>query len=140
MEKIGFSLNKVNTLQFAIIEDAYNSNLNDFNIETNLGYGLDLDNSSMLSLVKIQYEQNETPFLIIEVSCEFDIDKKYWGKFENENSVSIPKRFMAHLAVITVGTSRGVLHEKTQNTKFNEFVLPTINVAKMIKEDGEFSK
>ena len=140
MEKIGFSLNKINTLQFAIIEDAYNSDLNDLNIETNLGYGLDIENSSMVSLVKIQYEQNETPFLIIEVSCEFDIDKEYWKEFEKDSSVSIPKAFMAHLAVITVGASRGVLHEKTQNTKFNEFVLPTINVAKMIKKDGEFSK
>jgi hypothetical protein len=140
MEKIGFNLNKINTLQFAIIEDAYNSDLNDFNIETNLGYGLDIENSSMLSLVKIQYEQNETPFLIIEVSCEFDIDKKHWKEFDRESLVSIPKGFMAHLAVITIGISRGVLHEKTQNTKFNEFILPTINVAKIIKKDGEFSK
>jgi len=47
---------------------------------------------------------------------------------------------MAHFAMITVGTTRDVLHEKTRNTKFNEFILPIINIAKMIKKDGTFEK
>lgn len=140
MNKIGFNLTKINTLQFAIIEDAFNADLDKFNIETNLGYGVDSENSSILSLVKIQYEQNKVPFLIIEVSCEFDVAKDFWKEFESDKSITIPKGFMAHLAMITVGTTRGVLHEKTKNTKFNEFVLPTIDVAKMIEKDGEFNK
>jgi hypothetical protein len=140
MTKIGFNLTKINTLQFAIIEDTFDSKLDEFNVETNLGYGLDEENNSILSLVKIQFEQKELPFMIIEVSCEFDIDKGFWDKFENSDSITIPKGFMAHLAMITVGTSRGVLHGKTKNTKFNDFILPMINVAEMIKEDGEFSK
>ncbi|WP_262906606.1 hypothetical protein [Tenacibaculum finnmarkense] len=42
--------------------------------------------------------------------------------------------------MITVGTTRGVLHSKTDNTIFNEFILPTLNVSQMITEDGEFEK
>jgi hypothetical protein len=140
MTKIGFNLNKINTLQFAIIDDAFNSEMDEFNIETNLGYGLDVESESMLSLVKIQFEQKDVPFMIVEVSCEFDVVKSFWDKFENSESILIPKGFMAHLAMITVGTTRGVLHEKTKNTKFNKIVVPMINVTKMIKEDGEFSK
>lgn len=140
MDKIGFNLTKINTLQFAIIEDAFNSDRDKFNIETNLGYGVDSENGSILSLVKIQYEQNKVPFLIIEISCEFDVTKDFWKEFENDKSIIIPKAFMAHLAMITVGTTRGILHEKTKNTKFNEFVLPTINITKMIEKDGEFDK
>ncbi|WP_036823626.1 hypothetical protein [Polaribacter sp. Hel1_85] len=140
MTKIGFNLNKINTLQFAIIDDAFNSELDEFNVETNLGYGLDTESDSMLSLVKIQFEQKEVPFMIIEVSCEFDVVKSFWDKFKDSESIIIPKGFMAHLAMITVGTTRGILHEKTRNTKFNEFIVPMINVSEMIKEDGEFSK
>lgn len=140
MDKIGFNLTKINTLQFAIIEDAFNADIDKFNIETNLGYGVDIENGSILSLVKIQYEQNKIPFLIIEVSCEFDIFKNFWKEFESVKYVTIPKGFMAHLAMITVGTTRGVLHEKTKNTRFNELILPTINVEKMIEKDGEFNK
>jgi hypothetical protein len=140
MDKIGFNLTKINTLQFAIIEDAFNADIDKFNIETNLGYGVDSENSSILSSVKIQYEQNKVPFLIIEVSCEFNVFKNFWKEFESVKSITIPKGFMAHLAMITVGTTRGVLHEKTKSTRFNELVLPTINVEKMIKKDGEFNK
>ena len=140
MKKIGFNLNKINTLQFAIIEDAFNTDIDEFNIETNLGYGVDSENGSILSLVKIQFEQKNIPFLIIEVSCEFDVVDDFWKEFDSNKSITIPKEFIAHLAMITVGTTRGILHEKTKNTKFNEFVLPTINVAAMIEKDGEFDK
>lgn len=140
MDKIGFNLTKINTLQFAIIEDAFNTDIDKFNIETNLGYGVDSENGSILSVVKIQFEQNDIPFLIIEVSCEFDVVEDFWKEFDSNKSIIIPKGFMAHIAMITVGTTRGVLHEKTKNTKFNEFVLPTINVAKMIEKDGKFDK
>ncbi len=138
MDKIGFNLSKINTQQFAIIEDGFDGNNDKFKIEINLGFGVDTVNRSMLSSVKIQFVQNKKPFLIIEVSCEFDIDKEFWKEFNGENSVTVPKGFMAHLAMITVGTTRGVLHAKTKDTKFNEFVLPTINVSKMIENDGVF--
>jgi hypothetical protein len=140
MDNIGFKINKINTQQFAIIEDSYDSDNEEFSIETNLGFGIDSENTAIISLVKIQFEQKNIPFLIIEVSCEFDIDPSFWNKFENEESITMPKGFMAHLAMITVGTTRGVLHSKTENTKFNEFVLPTLNVTEMINKDGEFKK
>lgn len=138
MNKIGFKLKKINTDQFAYIDDAYDDENDEFNLETNIGFGIDSSNSAIKSSVKIQFEQNEKPFLIIEASCEFDIDPKMWKDFTDETKVKIPKGFMAHLAVITVGTTRGILHDKTENTPYNEFILPTLNVADMIKEDVEF--
>lgn len=140
MNKIGFQLKKINTHQFAFIDDAYDDENQEFNLETNISFGIDPSNSAIKSSVKIQFEQNDKAFLIIEVSCEFNIDPKIWKDFTNEKTVKIPKRFMAHLAVITVGTTRGVLHSKTENTRYNEFILPTLNVADMLQEDVEFKK
>ena len=141
MNKIGFNLNKINTLQFAIIEDAYDNSIEEFGLDVNLGFGMDFENHAIMSLVKVQFEQNKNnPFLVLEVSCEFDIDSKFWEEFEDKTTVILPKGFMAHLAMITVGTTRGVLHNKTDNTQFNSYILPTINVAKMISNDGEFKK
>ncbi|MCF6347168.1 MAG: hypothetical protein L3J20_02555 [Flavobacteriaceae bacterium] len=140
MDKIGFKLSKINTDQFAIIEDAYDNENDEFRLGINLGFGVDSENAAILSLVKIKFEQNNTPFLIIEVSCEFDIVSEFWKEFDNEEIIKIPKGFMAYLAMITVGTTRGILHSKTDNTKFNEFILPTLNVSEMITEDGQFKK
>ncbi len=140
MDNIGFKLNRINTQQFAIIEDSFDSENDEFSIDTNLGFGVDSNNAAIISVVKIQFEQKQVPFLIIEVSCEFDISPEFWEEFNGKDTIVMPKGFMAHLAMITVGTTRGVLHTKTENTKFNEYVLPTLNITEMITEDGEFKK
>ena len=37
--------------------------------------------------------------------------------------------------MIAVGTARGILHAKTEATKFNQFLIPPINVVELIKDD-----
>ena len=54
------------------------------------------------------------------------------------NVVKVSKGFMQHIAMLTVGTTRGILHAKTEGTCFNKYVLPAINVAELIKDDVEF--
>ncbi len=140
MNKIGFKLEKINTEQFAIIESSYDECNDDIGLEANVKFGTSTEDSAVISIIKFQFEQKEKPFLIIEVSCEFSIEEDKWGEFSNGKTIDIPKGFLAHLAMITVGTTRGVLHSKTDNTKFNEFILPTLNVSEMITEDGAFEK
>jgi hypothetical protein len=45
---------------------------------------------------------------------------------------------LRYLATITVGTTRGILHDKTGNTRFNKYQLSTINVTEMINKDSVF--
>ena len=47
----------------------------------------------------------------------------------------LPSGFVCHLAMLAIGTARGVLHAKTENTLFNKYLIPTINVAELIKDD-----
>lgn len=140
MNKIGFKLEKINTEQFAIIESSYDDSNDGIGLEANVKFGINTEDSAIISIIKFQFEQNDKPFLIIEVSCEFSIGQDKWNKFSSEKTIHIPKALLAHLAMITIGTTRGILHSKTDNTKFNEFILPTLNVAEMITEDGEFEK
>ncbi|MBE7651964.1 hypothetical protein [Tenacibaculum finnmarkense] len=140
MNEIGFKLEKINTEQFAIIEDAYDTCCEEIGLEAIVKFGINSENPAIISIIKFQFEQNKKPFLIIEVSCEFGIEETKWNIFNKGTKIHIPKDFLAHLAMITVGTTRGVLHSKTDNTIFNEFILPTLNVSQMITEDGEFEK
>ena len=76
--------------------------------------------------------------MTIQISCFLKIEDSAWESFKLNNQITFPKDFIAHMAMITVGTSRGVLHSKTEGTIFNKYILPTINVAKMIPEDITF--
>lgn len=140
MNKIGFILEKINTDQFAIIENSFDSSNDNYGIETNIGFGIDFENKGIMSSVEFQFVQDKNPFIVVKASCEFHIEEDFWTSIENKEFVTLPKEFMAHLSMITVGTTRGILHSKTENTKFNDYILPTINVAEMFKEDGVFPK
>jgi hypothetical protein len=136
---VEFSIVKVRTEQFAIIEKAF-AETEPINLNTNLRFAIDRDERLVAVFMLFKFEQKEIPFLIIEVSCRFLIAPESWGEFTKDDVATvIPKGFLTHLGMITVGTARGVLHTKTEGTGFNDFVLPTINVIEMVKEDVSFS-
>lgn len=133
---VGFSLAKINTMQFAIIEDSFKEGL-PINLDLNIKFGLNVEHKVLSVFFTFKLLQEKNPFLIIEVGDYFNIDGDSWSKFIDvkNNSITFPKGFASHLVLLTIGTTRGVLHSKTENTPFNKFVLPTINVNELIKSD-----
>ena len=133
-EAIKFALTKINTDQFAIIENAFKQG-DDVNVKIGLQFGANKENRILSVKVSIQFEQRELPFLIIEASCAFSIEPTDWNKLVQKNNIIVPKRVMTHFAVLTVGTVRGILHAKTEGTNYNGFVIPTVNVTELITTD-----
>lgn len=138
--QIGFQLNNITTEQFAIIEDAYDKAIDNANMSISLKFGLNKEDKFVASFVKVQFEQNDKAFLVIEVGNHFKINDTSWQDIKSsEDTVLLPRGFAAHLVMLTIGTLRGVLHNKTENTEFNKFILPTINVMELIKSDVELA-
>lgn len=134
---INFSLLKIKTEQFAIFEENFNKN-EVINLITNLSFGLNSNDKVFLVTPKYTFENEGKPFMAIQISCFFKIEDTTWDSFKIKKKIIFPKDFVAHMAMITVGTSRGILHTKTEGTVFNEFVLPPMNVAEMVGEDVSF--
>lgn len=136
---IGFGLSKITTEQFAIIEN----NLvepSEININMNFRFAADDEKKLVGVFVTFTFESNKKQFIIVEAGCHFSIAPDSWETMmkPETNELKVPKGFLQHMAVITVGTTRGILHAKTENTCFNKYHLPTINVANIIKEDSIF--
>ena len=139
VNKVGFALKKVTTEQFAIIESSFQKG-EPIELKANLRFGVNFDSKNVSVYFSTNLEQKKTPFLIIEVGCHFNIEDSAWTNFFNKDKseLTIPKGFIGHLVMLTIGTARGVLHSKTENTPFNEFLLPTLNVNNMVKQDISF--
>lgn len=131
---VGFLLQGIKLEQFAVFEDAYLPD-NRADVITNLQFRIDSENRLIGVFPGFEFTQEEKVFLKIEVSCHFKIREESWNSFLAENQLRVPKDFMAHLAMITVGTARGVLFAKTEGSTFSRFILPTINVKEMVPED-----
>ncbi len=137
---IGFSLKKLTTQQFAIIEDVVKDGEN-IELKTSVNFGFDPQKKMIAVFFYVSFLQKNTPFLILETASHFHILDESWSSFEsnNQKEIIVPKGFISHLVMLAIGSSRGVLHAKTENTKYNKFLLPTINVNELIKEDVKFN-
>jgi len=137
--KVGFVLRKIITEQFAIIEESHLEG-NEASLNTQIQFAINADQKLLGTKVAFKFEHSRLPFLVIEASCHFQVTDSAWEDFRQENAevYKVPAGFLCHLAMLTVGTVRGILHTKTENTPFNQYVVPTINVAALIKEDIVF--
>ncbi len=135
--QIGFTLIGIKTEQFAIFEENY-SLKKETGLGTQLQFKLDQKNKQIGVFLGFEFMQGKKVFLKIEVSCHFKIEENSWETFVNQGKLVVPKGFLAHLAMITTGTTRGILFAKTESSPFSKFIIPTLNVAEMIKEDVSF--
>jgi hypothetical protein len=135
MEKnVEFSINKITTEQFAVVENSFAPE-KEISLFSGFRFGVNKDEKTVDAYSLFRFEQDANPFLLIEVGCRFLIRDESWEQLKSDNKVTITKGFITHLLTITTGTTRGVLHAKTEGSKFNQYLLPTINLAEAIKED-----
>ncbi len=135
--KVIFRLLKVTTEQFALIESFFQKE-SETKLETNLKFAASKESRLIGVFAQFQFSCDHNPFIVLEVGCHFEIKKESWEQMLETNAIIVPKAIMQHLCALTVGTARGVLHAKTENTSFNQLVLPTINIAEIIESDVRF--
>lgn len=138
-QNISFALAKITTEQFAIIKDDISDRT--IQLESNLRFAATEEKKLVGVFAKFSFLSKQIPFMVIECGCHFKIKKESWDQLtDKKNScITIPKNILQHLSVITVGTTRGVLHSKTEQTKLNHLFLPTINIKEIINEDHSFN-
>lgn len=131
---VNFKMTRIHVNQFAIICDSIDDK---DNIELECGLGFHASEQCVSVSVKVVYASEDSePLMVIETICQFSISEDSWNELLQANGeVLLPKEFLAHLAMHTVGTVRGVLHCKTEGTPLNFLILPPVNVAEMIQHD-----
>jgi len=106
-------------------------------LKASLRFGINFENNIISLIFFISHIQKKLLFLIIEIGCHFNITTEAWSNFYNESKTELIV-FIGHLVMLTLGTTRKVLHSKTENTPFNSFLLPTLNVNELVKKDVVF--
>jgi len=137
INQINFALRSITTEQFAIIENAFDKSKENIELGNGLRFGFNLEKRVISVLLSVNFSQDKNPFLILEIGCFFEIKNEHWDNLYNEEiqEIKLPLDLARHLVVLAMGTLRGVLHAKVENTSFNKFMLPTINVTALVKED-----
>ena len=135
MANIAFNMSQIKIEQFAILIDEISD---DLGINVNFGVQISDDYKSVRMLTQIRYTQGETIHLILDLACIFSIAEESIKELINNQRIVLPRGFLVHMAIHSIGTARGVLHCKTEGKKMNLLVLPPINVDSMFPENLEF--
>lgn len=137
---ISFQLLRVITNQFAILIDEAPS-ATGLELQTGIRFMADDKGKSIAAFTRFSFLNKGVLFMVVEGGCIFKILEESWASMldRNGSTLNASHGFLAHLTMLAVGTTRGILHAKTENTPFNQFLIPTINVAQMVKEDIKFS-
>lgn len=137
---VPFRINSIETKQFSAFEDLYDSK-SEIKFQQRFNFGVDPDLKIVIVLAAFRFLQKGIPFLSIEVGCNFEIEPNHWTTLysDKEKKVVLEPGFLGHLVMLTIGTTRGVLHAKTENSVMNKLLLPTVNVNDVVKEPIEIS-
>lgn len=138
MNEIGFRLNQIEKRQFATLGDVPASGST---IRENIEFAFGILEEKKIIGCLFHYtllDDGERPFITIEVSCDFRINEDDWQQLvdEKKGNITLPKRFAQYLAGITVGTARGILHNETENSLFNDYPIGMINLKDIFTEDA----
>ena len=135
MGNIAFYMSQIKIEQFAVLIDEISE---DLGINVSFGVQISDDYKSVRMLTQIRYAQEDSVHLMLDLVCIFNISDQSIEEVTNGNKIVLPRGFLVHMAIHSIGTARGVLHCKTEGKKVNILVLPPINVDSMFPEDLEF--
>ena len=136
-KNISFRLLNIVTEQFATFEIENIPENND--LKSELQFSINPDNRVVACRMKFQFLHENQTIVVLTVVCNFDIEVNSWNNnIVSNKKITLPKHLLEHLCVITVGTARGILHAKTENTFFNKFMIPTLDVSNLVEKDVVF--
>lgn len=131
---IRFQMARIMVPQFAILTEQMPKE--NVNLNTELEFKYSPDTPSLLTIVRFKFNSDmaSSPFLVLDVACEFTIHPEDWEGLKKEGPIDLPTSLMEILAVHTVGTARGILHCKTEDTPCFGLMIPPLNVRKMLEK------
>jgi hypothetical protein len=137
-KSIPFRLVEIETTQFAVMENFYKDDC-DVNLVVSVPISAIDENHLIDVSLNIQFKCEDVPFIILEVKLQFDVEPESFNSLfvtkRKKKSLVIPMGLSRHLGTLAVGTARGILHEKLNKTRLKDFILPTIDLTKILDDD-----
>ena len=125
MSEIKYTLKGVSLEQFATLFEPSSDNIS---LNLSIPIKTNYEERSFAVGVNIQYAEGDRTFMVAELFCHYEIEKKCWDHLSDNGSddVVIPKKLMDTLVRISISSIRGAICVKTENTPFAKYFLPIV--------------
>lgn len=131
-----FLMKRIQILQFAILRPDFPEE--GISLSTELNFGISSEAPMIGCKAKFRFRHGEEDMIILEVECDYEIHADDWMKMaENRTTPVIPVSLLETLAMHTIGTARGILFCRTEGTRFNNLIIPPIDVKSLMGKGSD---
>lgn len=134
----GLRFSKINVLSYTQNNISDIETKNDAKIEYLSSFQLkvyqELSEIAILATIKLVLNDTKELFAELKVECHFEV-KPFENAVKlsaNKTEFEIPNDLLVHLSSLSVGTIRGILHEKFKGTPLQKEVFPLINPKELL--------
>lgn len=126
-ENIKYTLKGVSLEQFATLFEPSSDRIS---LNLSIPIKTNYDERAFAVGVNLQYVEDGKPFMVAELFCHYEIERECWNRLSANGSedVVLPKDLMDTLTRIAIGSARGAICVKTENTPFAKYFLPIVEV------------
>ncbi len=141
---VGFRISDIETRQYAFLPQHFVPDDPAIAGNLSLQFFCDKERHTLIvsALAQLVHEQRPSDvFMVAEVACSFAILPDDWNTklVRGEEKIILPRMAAAHFAMLTVGTLRGVLHSKAQNSiAAGHAILQAIDVLSVLPDEMQF--
>ena len=132
---IQFQLLRIEVPQFAIITDKPTSG--PFRVNFDINFATDKEQHVIKCTLKTVYLKDSELISQLVVETIFAVAEESWRDLIRDEKIIIPSAFLQHLAVISLGTARGIQYAKTEIAGLNNDLIPLINLTEIVRNDIE---
>lgn len=131
---VRFRMFKISVEQFAFLGEVIPDG--PINLQTSFTFLYSMETNRIATPVTYKFMDKESnPLVFLVLQTEYEIHKEDWESCRKEDAVLLPKALLECLIAQNIGTARGVIFCKTENTPFAGLIIPPINVKEMKIED-----
>lgn len=132
---ISFKLKSIHRDEFATIKDVPKGKK--ITVAHQFTFAASAEQHEILMIFSANFLSDDKPFILSKVTCEFTIKKEDFESWvvKDLSQIKVPKDFLIHLASITTGTARGIIHEKLQGSEYSKYLLPLLDISRLPKGD-----
>ncbi len=143
-QRINFALVTIKTEKLDIHPNVFDKD-RPVSIQAGVNFGVDKERRLVKVLFNHNFVHKDTednapenidPIIELAVACIFAFDPESWKFLEKteEQVFILPKELAGHFAMMTASTARGILHNETEHTEYNKFIIPAHNVGDVMQQ------
>lgn len=129
--KTRFSMCTITVPQFAIIDEINSEE--EISLTTSVSFEYSNDEKLIGCSAEFNFKTKGRLLIKLICKCDFKIHPDDWKEITKDNHFSPSRELLEYFAVQTIGTSRGILFCKLENTLFSGLIIPPINVKNMME-------